>query len=239
MGGEQPGAPMSRHVIFDTETTGLSPREGHRLVEIGAVEMVSGSLTGRTFHRYIDPERDMPVEAYRVHRISAEMLAGKPKFAEVAESFLDFARGAALVAHNASFDMGFLNYELERCGQPGWDGEVIDTVQMARRKFPGSPASLDALCARFGIDTSQRDADGHGAILDAKLLAEVWIELTGGRQAGLALGGREAARMGGGVRSAAQTQQRPGPRPSLLTEAERAAHAAFVAEMPNAIWNRR
>ena len=229
-----------RHIVFDTETTGLSPREGHRLVEIGAVEMVSGSLTGKTFHRYIDPERDMPIEAYRVHRISAEMLAGQPKFAEVAEAFLDFAQGGTLVAHNAPFDMGFLNFELERCGRKAWAGEVIDTVQMARRKFPGSPASLDALCSRFGIDTSQRDAEGHGAILDAKLLAEVWIELTGGRQAGLALGGRgEPARPGGPVPRGGQTVPRPGPRPALLTDAERVAHAAFIGEMPSAIWTKR
>ena len=228
-----------RHIVFDTETTGLSPREGHRLVEVGAVEMSSGSLTGRTFHAYIDPERDMPIEAYRVHRISAEMLAGKPKFADVADGFLDFVGDGALVAHNASFDMGFLNFELERCGRKPWGGEVIDTVQMARRKFPGSPASLDALCARFGIDTSQRDAEGHGAILDAKLLAEVWIELTGGRQAGLALGGaRDGGPMGGGRRAGRETPQRGAPRPALLTDAERAAHDGFIGEMPNAIWKR-
>ena len=228
-----------RHIVFDTETTGLSPREGHRLVEIGAVEMSAGSLTGRTFHRYIDPERDMPIEAYRVHRISSEMLAGQPKFAEVAGDFMAFVGDGALVAHNASFDMGFLNFELERCGRKSWGGEVIDTVQMARRKFPGSPASLDALCARFGIDTSQRDAEGHGAILDAKLLAEVWIELTGGRQAGLALGGVGAATMGGTPkRAGGTTPQRGAPRPVLLTKAERAAHEGFVAEMPNALWGR-
>ena len=228
-----------RHIVFDTETTGLSPREGHRLVEVGAVEMSSGSLTGRTFHAYIDPERDMPIEAYRVHRISAEMLAGKPKFADVADGFLDFVGDGALVAHNASFDMGFLNFELERCGRKPWGGEVIDTVQMARRKFPGSPASLDALCARFGIDTSQRDAEGHGAILDAKLLAEVWIELTGGRQAGLALGGaRDGGPMGGGRRAGREPPQRGAPRPALLTDAERAAHDGFIGEMPNAIWKR-
>ena len=229
-----------RHVVFDTETTGLSPREGHRLVEIGAVEMANGSLTGRTFHAYIDPERDMPIEAYRVHRISAEMLAGKPKFAEVAGGFMEFVGDAALVAHNAPFDMGFLNFELEKCGRAGFSGEVIDTVQMARRKFPGSPASLDALCSRFGIDTTQREAEGHGAILDAKLLAEVWIELTGGRQAGLALasdGARPGAGSGSRARSRGEaTPQRGGPRPVLLTDAEREAHAAFVAEMPRALW---
>ena len=227
-----------RHVVFDTETTGLSPREGHRLVEIGAVEMSGGSLTGRTFHAYIDPERDMPVEAYRVHRISAEMLAGKPKFAEVADGFMAFVGDAALVAHNAPFDMGFLNFELERCGRAGFAGEVIDTVQMARRKFPGSPASLDALCSRFGIDTTQREAEGHGAILDAKLLAEVWIELTGGRQAGLALAADQGRPEAGSRPAAAKTPQRGAPRPALLTDAERAAHDAFVAEMPRAIWGR-
>ena len=229
---------MTRHIIFDTETTGLSHKDGDRLIEIGAVEMVNGGLTGRTFHELIDPERDIPIEAQRVHQISDDMVRGKPKFADpkIGPAFLAFIEGATLVAHNASFDVGFLGAELRRAGLPAPKCEVIDTVQIARRKFPGSPASLDALCNRFGIDTTQREKDGHGALLDSRLLAEVWIELTGGRQGGFALdrasadGG--AARQGGG----GETPQRGGPRPSLLTAAEKAAHAAFVAEMKTPVW---
>ena len=231
---------MTRHVLFDTETTGLSHRDGDRLIEIGAVEMVGGGLTGRTFHTLIDPERDSPIEAQRVHQITDAMVAGKPKFAdpEVGPAFLAFIEGATLVAHNASFDVGFLAAELRRAGLAMPRCEVIDTVQIARRKFPGSPASLDALCSRFGIDTTQREADGHGALLDSRLLAEVWIELTGGRQGGFALD--TAAPQGGGaaVGATGKTPQRPGPRPVLLTEAERAAHAAFIAEMGAPVWAR-
>ena len=228
---------MTRHIIFDTETTGLSHQDGHRLIEIGAVEMVDGGLTGRTFHELIDPERDIPVEAQRVHNITDEMVRGKPKFADpsIGPAFLAFIKGATLVAHNASFDVGFLGAELRRAGLAMPRCEVIDTVQIARRKFPGSPASLDALCSRFGIDTTQREKDGHGALLDSRLLAEVWIELTGGRQGGFALDRSE--RTGSGPRAASgETPQRGRPRPSLLTEAEKAAHAAFVAEMKAPVW---
>ncbi|WP_031550466.1 DNA polymerase III subunit epsilon [Parvularcula oceani] len=229
-----------RHVIFDTETTGLSPREGHRLVEIGAVEMAGGSLTGRTFHVYIDPERDMPEEAYRVHKISEEMLRGKPKFAdpEVGQAFCDFVGDATLVAHNAPFDVGFLAHELRLAGLPTFKCDVIDTVQIARRKFPGSPVSLDALCSRFKIDTSQREREGHGALLDARLLAEVWIELTGGAQGGFTLTARQDEDAEGEPGMMLETPRRDGPRPVLLTEEERAAHAAFVTEMAEPVWQR-
>ena len=228
---------MTRHIIFDTETTGLSHKDGDRLIEIGAVEMVGGGLTGRTFHVLIDPERDIPIEAQRVHQITDEMVRGKPKFAdpEIGPAFLAFIEGATLVAHNASFDVGFLGAELRRAGLPSPKCEVIDTVQIARRKFPGSPASLDALCNRFGIDTTQREKDGHGALLDSRLLAEVWIELTGGRQGGFVLD-RAGAGGGGPSRLTGETPQRGGPRPCLLTDAERTAHAAFVAEMDAPVW---
>ena len=227
---------MTRHIIFDTETTGLSPAEGHRVVEIGAVEMVGGGLTGRTFHHLIDPERDMPIEAERVHKISSAMLAGKPKFAdpEIGQAFLDFVGDAVLVAHNAPFDVGFLKAEFDRAGLPSPACEVIDTVQMARKKFPGSPASLDALCSRFDIDTTQREKDGHGALLDARLLAEVWIELTGGRQGGLSLEAETRSSGPVAVSTGGATRQRPGPRPVLLTDAERAAHEAFVGTLSRA-----
>ena len=231
---------MTRHIIFDTETTGLSHQDGDRLIEIGAVEMVGGGLTGETFHVLIDPERDIPIEAQRVHQITDEMVRGKPKFAdpEIGPAFLKFIEGATLVAHNASFDVGFLGAELRRAGLPAPKCEVIDTVQIARRKFPGSPASLDALCNRFGIDTTQRETDGHGALLDSRLLAEVWIELTGGRQGGFALDRNGGAEKGAARVATGETPQRGKARPSLLTDAERAAHAAFVAEMKTPVWAR-
>jgi DNA polymerase-3 subunit epsilon len=229
-----------RHVVFDTETTGLSPDEGHRVIEIGAVEMAHGGLTGRTFHVYIDPERDVPIEAYQVHKISTEMLRGKPTFGDpaVGQAFCDFVGDATLVAHNAPFDIGFLAAELKRARMPSLSCRVIDTVQLARRKFPGSPASLDALCNRFGIDLSARERLGHGALLDARLLAEVYIELTGGRQGGLAFAQAGGGRSSGPGHVLAETPQRKGPRPVLLTEEEQARHEAFVAEMAEPVWAR-
>lgn len=229
---------MRRKVIFDTETTGLSPQNGDRVIEIGAVEMVEGTLTGHSFHEYINPERDVPEEAYRVHRISSEMLADKPLFGDerIGPAFLKFVEGAELIAHNAPFDVGFINAELERAGLPTLSNRVTDTVPLARRKFPGSPVSLDALCTRFGVSRAEREAQGHGALLDSQLLARVYIELTGGAQGGLSFdrplpgeGGRDGKRV--------QTRQRPKPLPSLVTAEEKEAHAAFIAEMDNAIWD--
>lgn len=221
---------MARKIIFDTETTGLSPEDGHRLIEIGAVEMVEGSLTGRSFHSYVNPERDVPAEAYRVHRISTEMLKDKPRFADaaVAPAFLEFISAAELVAHNAAFDMAFINAELERAGLPRLRNRVIDTVPLARRKFPGAPVSLDALCSRFGISRAERDAKGHGALLDSELLARVYIELTGGAQGGLAFA-RRAGGDGDGLAGAkGRARQRPEPLPPRLTEADEARHRAFL-----------
>jgi len=225
-----------REIILDTETTGLDPLRGDRLVEIGGIELVNHFPTGRTFHVYINPERDMPEEAFRVHGLSAEFLSDKPRFAELAEQFWAFVEGARLVIHNASFDMGFINAELKRIGRAPFPGEmVLDTLTMARRRFPGSAVNLDALCSRFGIDNSRRTK--HGALLDAELLAEVYIELIGGRQATFGLTG-----VGQGTRRAAQDRrvvgERPRPLAPRLTEAEIRAHEAFVRDLgEKAVWH--
>ncbi len=173
-----------REIVLDTETTGLDPAKGHRIVEIGCVELLNTIPTGEIFHAYIDPGRDMPDEAFRIHGLSADFLAGKPVFAEVVADFLKFAGNVKIIAHNAEFDMRFLNAELALLGiAPVASDRVVDTLALARRKFPGAANSLDALCARYGIDTSRRAM--HGALVDAGLLAEVYAELTGGRQAAL------------------------------------------------------
>ena len=175
-----------REIVLDTETTGLDPEEGHRIVEIGALELRNGLPTGRTFHKYVNPERSMPAEAYEVHGLGDDFLRGQPVFAAILEEFLDFIAGDPLVIHNAAFDMAMINAELRRHGrEPLPDSRAIDTVQIARRKFPGAHASLDALCRRFGVDNSGREK--HGALLDSELLAEVYLELQGGRQQGLEL----------------------------------------------------
>lgn len=170
-----------REIILDTETTGLNPLEGHRIIEIGCLEMIDKVLTGREFHCYINPQRDVPQEAYRIHGISSEFLQDKPLFSNIADEFLSFIDGATLVIHNARFDIGFINHELSRLGKVALDlGEVVDTLMMARKAFPGARANIDALCKRFKIDNTMRTK--HGALLDAQLLAEIYIELTGGRQ---------------------------------------------------------
>ena len=177
-----------RQVVFDLETTGFRFDDGHRIVEIGGVEMVRGAVTGRSFHTYVNPERDMPEGAFKVHGLSEDFLKNYPVFADerVAKSFVEFVGDAELVAHNGiSFDLPFINAELEKAGIAPFSNSIVDTLHLARRKYPGSPASLDALCSRFGIDTKERERDGHGALLDSRLLAEVYIELTGGLQAGL------------------------------------------------------
>jgi DNA polymerase-3 subunit epsilon len=233
-----------REIVLDTETTGFDAVTGDRLVEIGCIELWNHIPTGKTFQRYLNPERDMPMAAFQVHGLSGEFLADKPKFAEVAEDLLAFIGDSQLVIHNAEFDMKFLNVELERLGKGTLPASrAVDTVQMARRKFPGAPASLDALCKRFNIDNSSRTL--HGALLDAQLLAEVYLELLGGRQAGLGLvaeievgvaavdldftGGRRTASPGIAL------PVRP-PRPHAPSGEELAAHQAFVAKLANAIW---
>ncbi len=222
-----------REICLDTETTGLKPQEGHRVIEIGAVELVNHVPTGERFHVYINPERDVPEGAVKVHGLTAEFLADKPKFAEVAQDFLDFIGDAPLVIHNAEFDRGFLNWELGMLNLPQIPPEqCIDTLLMARRKWPAGPNSLDALCRRFGIDNSHRTL--HGALLDAEILAEVYLELIGGRQIGLSLSaapGAETPSPAAAPRadvSAAPRRRRPAPLPPRLTEADIAVHRAFV-----------
>lgn len=225
-----------REIIFDTETTGLDPRNGDRLVEIGCIEMVNRVPTGATFHCYFNPDRDMPAEAERVHGISAAFLADKPRFHEKAADFLEFiGEETMLVAHNAGFDFGFVNAELEMCGLPPLGRErMVDTVAMARMRHPGAKNSLDALCTRYGIDRSHRTK--HGALLDAELLAQVYVELTGGRQIGLSLAA-ETQTIEISTLAVARRERTFRPaRPHGPSEAERAAHAAFLETMQSPLW---
>ena len=230
-----------REIVLDTETTGLDARGADRLVEIGCVELLNHIPTGRVFHRYINPQRSMPAEAFRVHGLSDEFLRDKPLFAAVVDEFLAFIEGARLVIHNAEFDVGFLNMELARERRPAILPEsVLDTLHLARRRHPGGPNSLDALCARYRIDNSGRTK--HGALLDAELLADVYLELIGGRQAALGLPGEALADgrqdMMAPVRRG-PAAQRPEPLPSRLTAAEAAAHESFVAKLgEKALWRR-
>lgn len=221
-----------REVILDTETTGLDPANGHRLVEIACLELNNHLPTGRHFQTYLNPERDVPPDAVAVHGLSSDFLSDKPLFAGVVDAFLAFVADARLVIHNAEFDMRFLNSELARVGQPAMTMErVTDTLLLARAKFPGSPASLDALCRRFAIDNSARTR--HGALLDAELLSAVYIELIGGRQAGLELvadSGPASARP-----AVSDGMTRPA-RAHAPSEAELRAHAALVGQLKNPIW---
>ncbi len=224
-----------REIVFDTETTGLDPATGHRVVEIGCVELLNGIPTGKTFHHYLDPQRDMPEEAFRVHGLSAEFLAGKPLFADIVDELVAFLAGARLVAHNAEFDFRFVSAELVALGRSALDLELmVDTLALARRRHPGAPVSLDALCSRYGIDISRRTK--HGALLDSEILAEVYAELTGGRQTALAFAG-PATRGWGGVSSAVR-RVRPVQLAPRLTEEEVIAHAAFIEELGGAsMWS--
>lgn len=231
---------MMREIIFDTETTGLDKNED-RVIEIGAVELVNRFASGRTFHVYINPDgRDVHPDAQRIHGISNADLAGKPRFAEIADEFCEFIEGAKLVAHNAGFDTEFINAEFSRLGLPAVGNDrVIDTLQLARRKHPMGPNSLDALCKRYSIDNSHRTL--HGALLDAELLAEVYLELIGGRQAALGLVSTEpsAADVSGRKQETIVLGERPTPLPQRLNEADRAAHEALVRKLGDqAIWRR-
>ena len=226
-----------REIVLDTETTGFEPSEGDRVVEIGAVELFNHLPTGRTYHQYINPKRNMPEAAFNVHGLSEEFLSDKPVFKDIAQEFIDFIKDSKLVIHNASFDMKFLNAELGWVNRPALPmNQAIDTLAIARRKFPGSPASLDALCRRFGIDNSSRTL--HGALLDSEILAEVYLELVGGRQPDLVLSGPEIKTTKDGAPSA---DWRPTPRPkplaSRLSETEKAAHKTFIAALgSDALW---
>jgi DNA polymerase-3 subunit epsilon len=223
-----------REIVMDTETTGLDCRNGDRLVEIACVEVNNYIPTGRVWHHYINPERDMPAEAFAVHGLSAQFLSAKPLFNEIAPSFLDFIEDAKLVFHNASFDIGFINAELGRLDVPPipWE-RVIDTLALARRKHPAGPNSLDALCKRYGIDNSGRIK--HGALLDAELLAEVYLQLAGGHQPILDLSHAGAARVGAQAGEAIRIRSEP--LPANLAEEEIAAHAAFIEGLgEGALW---
>jgi DNA polymerase-3 subunit epsilon len=224
-----------REIVLDTETTGLDPFQGHRLVEIGCVELANGIPTGQHFHCYINPERDVPSEAAAVHGLTADFLKDKPLFAEIADELVAFIGEAPLVAHNALFDLGFLNAELERAGRMLMPRErLVDTLLLARRKHPAGPNRLDDLCARYGIDNSRRTK--HGALLDAEILAEVYVELIGARQAQLILVDTEAGPSTLAT-GALVIRVRPQPLPPRLTADERAAHLSFVATLGEApIW---
>lgn len=223
-----------REIVLDTETTGLDPANGDRIVEIGCVETMHHIATGQSFHVYINPERDMPQEAFNVHGLSEEFLSDKPVFAEIIEDFLAFIGDAPLVIHNAEFDMRFLNAEFKKLGRPLLPRErAIDTVAMARRKFPGAQANLDALCRRFEIDLSRRDK--HGALLDAELLADVYLQLCGGLQPGLELAGSQAQSDSPVI---VQRQARPA-RAHAPSPEELAAHARLVESLNEPVWRSR
>jgi DNA polymerase-3 subunit epsilon len=225
-----------REIVLDTETTGLDPLRGDRLVEIGCVEILNRMPTGQTFHRHLNPERDMPAEAFAVHGLSSEFLAGKPLFASVVEDFLEFIGDAPLVIHNASFDIGFINAELDRIKRPSISRErLVDTLLLARRKHPGVSNRLDDLCSRYAIDNSRRTK--HGALLDAELLAEVYIDLIGARQSQLVLAAESRDIRVGGYGEMPR-RQREIALASRITDEDRAAHQAFIATLgEKPIWN--
>ncbi len=227
-----------REIVLDTETTGFEPEDGDRIVEIGAVELLNHVPTGRTYHQYINPQRSMPKEAFEVHGLGDDFLRDKPLFVDIAQAFVDFIGDATLVIHNAAFDMKFLNAELGWVKRPLLPMDrALDTLAIARRRFPGSPASLDALCRRFGIDNSNRTL--HGALLDSEILAEVYLELIGGRQPDFALATDPTDQSRGETGSTWRARPRPTPLCSRLTESEAAAHAAFVAELgDDAFWKK-
>ena len=223
---------MIREIVLDTETTGLSPRDGHRMVEIGAIELINHLPSGKTFHAYLNPERDIPKEAEAVHGLSGAFLKDKSRFSDVADQFLDFISDSLLIIHNASFDISFINAELAQAKKPAIDyGRVLDTLAMAKQKFPMASNSLDALCRRFGVDLSKRTK--HGALLDSELLAEVYLELIGGKQTalGLASPAQQHGRSDRRGASQAQLQPRPNPLPPRLTQEDLRFHTEFVKSL--------
>ena len=224
-----------REIVFDTETTGLDPLQGHRLIEIGCIELVNRIPSGQVFHRYVNPERDVPQEAFAIHGLSLDFMRDKPRFSDICEELIAFIGDAPLVAHNALFDLGFLNAELERCKKILLTRDrLVDTLMLARRRHPGGSNRLDDLCARYGIDNSRRSK--HGALLDAELLAEVYVELIGGRQASLILVETSHETATARFRTTA-APPRSAPLPPRVSDAEREAHALFIASLgANAIW---
>ncbi len=226
-----------REIVLDTETTGFDPESGDRIVEIGAVELMGHMATGETYHQYINPERGMPDEAFQVHGLGDDFLRDKPKFAQVGRAFLDFIGDSKLIIHNAAFDIKFLNAELKWMGLPQipWE-QAIDTLAIARKRFPGSPASLDALCRRFSIDNASRTL--HGALLDSEILAEVYLELIGGRQPDFALSAKPEHKVGE-ANSDWTAKPRAIPLPSRLSKDEAAAHAEFISKLGGgSVWSR-
>ncbi len=224
-----------REIIFDTETTGLDPKKGDRLVEIGCIELVNRVPTGSVYHAYFNPERSMPAEAEAVHGLSAAFLADKPKFAAKVDELLEFIADSPLVAHNAGFDFAFLNFELANCRlEPVCHSRMVDTIKLARVRHPGAKLSLDALCTRYGIDRSHRTR--HGALLDAELLAQVYVELTGGRQIGLELAADAADPIVASVTVVSRERIFRSARPHTAGEAELAAHAAFLETVKAPLW---
>ena len=225
-----------REIVFDTETTGLDPNSGDRMVEIGCVELINRVETGNTFHAYFNPQRDMPAQAEAVHGLSAAFLSDKPLFPALADDLLAYLGDAPLIAHNAAFDFGFLNAELAACGRtPVSLDRMVDTVAIARRKHPGAKLSLDALCSRYGVDRSHRVK--HGALLDAELLAQVYVELTGGRQIGLELAGRtQVVETTSQVATTEVVRVFRAPRAHAATHEELERHQAFIKQMPSPIW---
>ncbi len=227
-----------REIVLDTETTGFEPEEGHRIVEIGCIEIIHQIPTGKSYHQYINPERDMPEDAYRVHGLSEEFLEKYPTFLEIADEFENFIADSPLIIHNAEFDMKFINFELEKIGKnPIPMQKAIDTLQMARNKFPGAPATLDALCRRFEIDNSNRVL--HGALLDAELLSEVYLELLGGRQRGLSFQDDNSKNNNisiktGGIKYGKNQIRKPRVFP--IPEQEKSAHINLLKELPNNLW---
>lgn len=227
-----------REIVLDTETTGLEPANGDRIVEIGAVELFNHMPTGKTYHQYINPQRSMPQEAFAVHGLGDDFLRDKPVFGTILDAFLDFIGDAKLVIHNASFDMKFINAEFASLSKPAIPfARAVDTLAIARKKFPGSPVTLDALCRRFGIDNSARTL--HGALLDSEILAEVYLELIGGRQPDLVLSVARDNKSEEGPARDWRPEMRPSPLPSRLTDKETAAHQEFVDQMGDkAAWKR-
>jgi DNA polymerase-3 subunit epsilon len=226
-----------REIVFDTETTGLNPAGGDRMVEIGCIEMINRVETGRSFHAYFNPQRSMPLEAEAVHGLSTIFLSAQPLFEDRVEDLIEFIGEAPLIAHNASFDFGFLNNELQLCGRPlVCMSRMVDTLVLARARHPGAKHSLDALCARFGVDRSLRVK--HGALLDAQLLAQVYVELTGGRQIGLGLVADTDAREVSVSGQTVTVREPRVPRPHFASAEELERHRAFIAHIANPLWER-